>query len=489
MLSFESHGIYATGVDKTRAEIINGQAPKRKIIVAVIDSGVEIDHDDLKESIWTNADEIPDNGIDDDKNGYVDDIHGWNFLTDDLGNDINYQCMEATSVLRLARDIKENNGVYPSWLTNDLINEALRIYNDQVDEFKSMEMFNVFYTMVDTMFTRLIGKSDYTFEEVAAVNTSNEQALAFKGAIAELVKSGMTKADLVELAQVVYTSQNYHLNYDYKPRTEPKPGDQFYGNNHYEGSHSEHGTHVAGIIAANSTNNLGGRGVAFGCAEIMSIRAVPDGDESDIDVANAIRYAVDNGANVINMSFGKGLSPYKSIVDDAVKYAADHNVLLIHGAGNESDDNGKVANFPNRNYSFGGSCPSFIEVGANSSSAEKDLTASFSNYGLTSVDIFAPGVDIYSTVPDNGYKFLSGTSMASPVVAGVAAFIWAYNPDISAVELKSILMDSTTKLPKKKVLKPGGKKGKEKIKFDQLSITGGIVNAYAAMQLAQQRKG
>jgi cell wall-associated protease len=254
-----------------------------------------------------------------------------------------------------------------------------------------------------------------------------------------------------------------------------------YGNNDVKGTDDLHGTHVAGIIAADRTNNIGIKGIADN-VRIMVVRAVPNGDERDKDIANAIRYAVDNGAKIVNMSFGKGFSPEKEAVDKAVKYAEEKGVLLIHASGNDSDDNDTEPNFPDRYYKNGKEAKNWIEVGASSTGKDEHLIAPFSNYGKKTVDLFAPGVSIYSTVPGNQYQMEDGTSMACPVTVGVAALLMSYFPEFSMAEIREILLKSTRKFDNLKVEQP---RKKVMVEFSQLSITGGIVNAYDAVKLAQ----
>ncbi|MDW8297087.1 MAG: S8 family peptidase, partial [Raineya sp.] len=279
------------------------------------------------------------------------------------------------------------------------------------------------------------------------------------------------------------------LNPEFNPRkivgdNPKKLREKGYGNNDVKGPDAFHGTHVAGIIAANRENNLGIKGVANNVL-IMPIRAVPDGDERDKDVANAIFYAVDNGAHIINMSFGKGYSPNKKFVDEAVKYAESKGVLLVHAAGNDAKNLEVEPNFPNRYYADGGEAKNWLEIGASSWHNSNDkFVANFSNYGKTKVDVFAPGVDIYSTVPDkNTYKNASGTSMAAPTTSGVAALLMSYYPELTAVQVKEILMKSAIRY-EQDINKPG-EKG-EKVKLSDLCITGGIINAYEAIKLAEQ---
>jgi subtilisin family serine protease len=261
--------------------------------------------------------------------------------------------------------------------------------------------------------------------------------------------------------------------------------EKVYGNNDVEGPDAKHGTHVAGIIAANRQNEIGTKGIADN-VKIMSVRAVPNGDERDKDVANAIRYAADNGAQIINMSFGKGFSPHKDIVDKAVKYAESKGVLLIHAAGNDGDDLDQESNFPNKTFTAGGQAKTWLEIGASSWGADQNFVGSFSNYGRKSVDLFAPGVQIYSTTPNDNYENLQGTSMAAPATSGVAAIIMSYFPELSAEQVKEVLRQSTRKFDGLKVNKPGSK---DAIPFNQLSSSGGMVNAYEAVKLAMTMHG
>jgi cell wall-associated protease len=282
----------------------------------------------------------------------------------------------------------------------------------------------------------------------------------------------------------------YHLNVDFDPR--PIVGDDYnnpdqhnYGNNDVEGPDAEHGTHVSGIIGAVRHNGLGMDGVAND-VQIMVLRVVPDGDERDKDVANGIRYAADHGAKVINMSFGKPYSKNKRVVDEAVKYAMSKDVLLVHAAGNDGEDLDDSSNVdvPSPYYADGsGVAGAWITVGATTWVDDTSLVAGFSNYGKTRVDVFAPGAQIYSSVPGSKYTFLSGTSMATPVVTGLAALIREYYPKLTATDVKEIIMRS--------VVKPGhpvviGKDDTRKVvDLADISVSGGIVNAYQALQMAE----
>jgi cell wall-associated protease len=286
------------------------------------------------------------------------------------------------------------------------------------------------------------------------------------------------------------TAVEYGYNLEFNSRSivgdDPKNlYEKGYGNNDVEGPDARHGTHVAGIIGANRKNEIGIKGIADN-VRIMSVRAVPNGDERDKDIANAILYAVDNGAQIINMSFGKSFSPHKEVVDKAVKYAESKGVLIIHAAGNDGDDLDKESNYPTKVLKNGVESKTWLEIGASSWGADGNFVGSFSNYGKKSVDLFAPGVQIYSTVPNNNYEDLQGTSMACPATAGVAALIMSYFPDLTADQVKNILTESTRKFDGLKVTKPGSA---DEVPFSQLSATGGLVNAYEAVRLAEKTKG
>jgi subtilisin family serine protease len=311
-----------------------------------------------------------------------------------------------------------------------------------------------------------------------------------------LTTADALRADIEASYDEAANSSRDELDYRFNPDLDSRKiiGDNYedqteccYGNNNVRGGFAFHGTHVAGIVGA-LWNEKGSRGVAQHVM-LMPVRTVPNGDEYDKDVANAIRYAVDNGADVINMSFGKGQPWNKKVVDDAVRYAQKNDVLLVHGAGNDGANNDEVDNFPNPIYED--AClgkkfaDNWIEVGATSYEEDEQSIAPFSNYGKEQVDLFAPGMMIYSAAPDNQYDYAQGTSMASPVVAGVAAIIRAYFPSLKAHEVKEILMDSVEPL-NDKVMRPGDM---EMVPGSELSRSGGVVNAYQAFILAQQRTG
>lgn len=503
--------------NETYETLLNGKQGQT-VVVAVIDSGVDIEHEDLVDNVWVNSDEIPNNGIDDDKNGYIDDVHGWNFLGNADGTNVNGETLEVTRLYASLR------GKYAdadrSKLTKDQQKEYDKFlkYKEEVEKKRSEAQNNLSsiemqVSMVGGIFDRMIqeyGNIELTNEFVDT--TSLQVPDQFKNAIKEMIEQysaeNGTAPDFESIKDIVmdemsagldyYTSQaNYHYNPDFKSReiigdNYRDQNERYYGNNDVEGPDAHHGTHVAGIIGAVRSNNIGMDGVASN-VKIMSIRTVPDGDEHDKDVANAIRYAVDNGASIINMSFGKGYAWNKDVVDDAVRHAEKNDVLLVHAAGNSAQNNDSTDNFPNDKYRKAKGflfwkkkhVKTWLEVGALSYKTGEDSPASFSNYGSENVDIFAPGVFIYATTPDDNYAPLQGTSMASPVVAGVAAILRSYFPGLTAKQVKEIIMETGT--PNNiKVKKPGSD---SLVNFSDLSVTGSVINVNKAVQKAALTKG
>ena len=484
-------------LNKAYEEVLKGRTPQ-EIVVAVIDGGIDIEHEDLDGVIWTNPGEIPDNNQDDDGNGYVDDIHGWNFIGGPDGSHVDGETLELT------REYARLKPKYEEAKPDDLSKKELAEYayfkelegkfEEEQSEaemgFNNTLQYFFIFMRGKQMAERELGDKAFTAENLQTLEPKNDTLKEIKPFMVSLLEQGATVERLQSDLEYFQDKMEYHYNVegDFREIVKDNPNDpneQYYGNNDVEGPDADHGTHVAGIIAAERGNNLGMDGVA-NSVKIMALRAVPNGDERDKDIANAIRYAVDNGAKIINMSFGKDFSPNKSVVDAAVKYAQKNKVLLIHAAGNEGKDIDVGDNFPTKSLkkAHGGKyAKNWIEVGANSWGRGGRFVANFSNYGDRTVDVFAPGVDIYSTIPDSKYDKYDGTSMASPVVAGVAAVIWSYFPKLKYKQVKQIILESASRHPGKQVQIPGGS---EKVDFDELSITGGIVNLYEAVKMAEE---
>ncbi len=493
---------YMPGMSTEKAyKTILKDLPAHDVIVAVVDAGIDINHPDLKEVIWTNEDEIPGNGIDDDKNGFVDDIHGWNFLGSKDGKMAGPEQLEATRIVAKYRDqFKDKTIADIPGEKQELYKMYQRAEKDlaaQLQKAKRLEARYNFLTKIAEKNYEILKKAlktdTLTKEKVEALKTTDPKVIKAK----QTYLGGLNEESLKDFKNYVDTQLKYNLNVNFNGRIQGDNPDDItdtdYGNPNVIPPHKDelHGTHVAGIIGQLRHNGIGGDGVADH-VKIMSVRAVPDGDEYDKDIALAFKYAVDNGAKVINTSFGKYYSPHKDWVWNAIKYAADHDVLIVNAAGNEGKDMDKYGD--KISYPNDGDIPgkeisdNFLNVGAMGPNYGADMVASFSNYGKNTVDVFSPGMAIYATVPYGEYRFLQGTSMASPDVAGVAAVIRSRFPELSAAEVKKIIMDSAVQ-PQVLVIKPqeGKYEGKpELVPFESLSKSGGIVNLYNALLLAKQ---
>jgi subtilisin family serine protease len=515
MLDKNATGYYGLSIDKAYDFVQSKHLKSKTVIVAVIDSGVDTTHEDLKAVLWHNPGEIPGNGIDDDKNGYVDDVYGWNFLGGRDGKNVEQDSYEAARVYHSLKSKWEGKDGKTMKLSEDQLAEFLMWKRSEEEitggDSKSSSLEVIFLRKAfsgclknDTILRKAMGKEKYTGKELGDFEPKDADAKKAKAALYGL----MAGNDALETTNQEFLDGfgEYVDGEEKKSEASTTPpknyrdeivkdnysdfNDKFYGNPDVLASNKSamHGTHVSGIIGASRKNGLGMDGIADN-VKIMMVRAVPDGDEHDKDIALAIRYAVDNGAQVINMSFGKSYSPEKKWVDDAVRYAASKGVLMVHAAGNDAKNLDTSYNFPTPLFLDGTRPDNWITVGASGPKNDEKgngLTASFSNYGKKEVDVFAPGVKVYSSVPGgNQYQSLGGTSMASPVVAGLAAFLLEYYPALSARQLKMIIEKSSAKLIDK-VKTPGTG---DEVTFADISKSGGLVNAYEAIKLASTIKG
>ncbi|MEG0930691.1 S8 family serine peptidase [Algoriella sp.] len=496
--SLEESGVYGVNTQKAIQFLESKKRKPSALIVGVLDSGVEITHPDLKDNIWINKKEVAGNGKDDDKNGYVDDVNGWNFIGGKDGKNVSGDTLELTRLFVKYKDLFETSKDATTNKTKFASEyaEYQKIkdqYENKLAEAKQgaaqygqlKEIFSVAFPAIEKEWgdRALIESNLMSFQPKSK---EAQQGMMLFGMVPKEEWEGKSMKDFLKenLDQVNEGDKYYkeqveiNLNTELDPR--PIVGDnyadkteRFYGNNDVDGPDALHGTHVSGIIAAKAGNGIGMDGIAGnGYVKIMSVRTVPNGDERDKDVANAIKYAADNGAKILNMSFGKAYSPDKQIVWDAFKYAEKKGLLLIKAAGNDNENVDTENNFPTIFNEKGDAIVNnVITVGANTMDVNV-LKSGFSNFGKKSVDVFAPGSDIYSTVPkkDGEYKNLDGTSMASPVVAGVAALVWAHYPKLSALDIKKILMESVNTNPQ----------------LADISVTGGVVDAYKAVQLAEK---
>lgn len=499
----EQDSLPGMSVEKAYTEILNDYDGGETVIVGVVDAGTDIEHEDLKNMLWTNEDEVAGNNIDDDDNGYVDDVHGWNFLGKLVNENLEY--------VRILRKLEPE---FKGKSESDIAaadKEDFELYQKAKEEFDSeFDNTSQQLTYYENLKSKLqeasetvkesMGKEELTLENVKNFEPSGQEEQKSKSVLMQLMQREPDLSKIMDqLGSGIDHFQDkldYNLNEDFVGR--PKIGDdeddlsdRDYGNANVMGPEADkenilHGTHVAGIIGAERNNEIGMNGVAEN-VEIMAVRAVPNGDEYDKDIALAIRYAVDNGAKVINTSFGKYYSTHPDWVMDAISYAADHDVLIVNAAGNESKDIDRDENhvYPNDRMSSktGEIADNFISVGALNYQYGEQMVATFSNYGKNEVDVFAPGTQIWSTTPNDEYEFLQGTSMAAPEVAGVAAVLRSVYPKLSAAQVKKVLMKSGLSSSEK--VRVGGNEGDLKA-FDELSTSGKMVNLYNALIMASK---
>jgi cell wall-associated protease len=550
-LDLVKDGYFGISTEKAYNELLQHKKPKESIIVAVIDGGVETKHEDLKHVLWTNKKEIPGNGIDDDGNGYIDDIHGWNFIGSKKGN-LAYDNLE---LIRIYRKLQPKyRSTIKSTVLDSTEKEEFALYTKVTAEFgkkyddahQTFAVISIINKMLDSV-GKINHKAIPSLEDLERYKADSEEEEQCKKIIRRGAKDSGSMEKFHKEMKDAYKQYDVMLRYNLNPKYDQRAelvGDdysnaeeRYYGNNDVMGPNADHGSHVSGIIGGKRGNGIGINGVADH-VRIMCIRVVPEGDERDKDVANGIRYAVDNGARVINMSFGKGFKWAKDVVDEAVKYAEKKGVLLVHAAGNDNNNNDVEENYPTKYYDspeavaykkahkkaevnpmtfkpgqnqmqgngMGRNYPApavkvildttkfnlphannWIEVGASAYKNDASLKASFSNYGKHMVDVFAPGFMIKSTVPESKYEEFDGTSMAAPVVSGLAALILSYYPELKAQEVRAIIMQSVVK-PEQKVRRENEKGETERVTFKELCVSGGIVNAYQALKLAETYK-
>ena len=545
-------GYFGISTEKAYTELLKNKKPRKQVVVAVIDGGIDIQHEDLKDIIWTNPKEIAGNGKDDDGNGYVDDVHGWNFIGSKKG-DLAYDNLE------LVRIYKKLNPKYAATIKSTVLDSAEKV--EYALYTKVSAEFGQKYDDADQNY-RYLFAINKVLDSVALVNKKKMPSLEdiekyvpddeMEEGVKKIIRSGSRKSGGFEKfykeMKEAYKQYDIMIKYNLNPKYDERAtlvgdnyGDskeRFYGNNDVTGPNADHGSHVSGIIGAIRNNGIGINGISDHVI-IMPIRVVPEGDERDKDVANGIRYAVDNGAQIISMSFGKGYKWDKVAVDGAVKYAEQKGVLLVHAAGNDNLNVDLQENYPNKYFegkelaafrkavekskrftlpvvpldSRGGQyrraperidlkglevknaksidslrvlipyAKNWIEVGASSYKDDDDLKASFSNYGKHSVDVFAPGFMIKSTTAGSKYDEFDGTSMAAPVVSGLAALVLSYYPELTPIELRDIIIKSVVKVPHKVKYK-NEKDESIKSLFSEICVSGGIVNVYNALKAA-----
>lgn len=513
---YVSDGIPGISLEKWYHE--NKTKKNNSIIVALIDTQIDLKHEDLQGQFWTNSKEIPDNNIDDDHNGYIDDIQGWSFTGTKNNGYVVWSNYEYVRILRDWGPLYQNK-------TEDQISQ--KEINDYKEYLKAAEMFrkkdsyyknwlkslnynvSVFPLVKDTL-KYFFPKEDYTYQQLDSmykIHKINDKSYIQRrndkdkdlGALIdymminletnqktlEAIKDKQTQIDSV-------VNKNLNINYNERLSIGDNPSilEKGYGNNNISNTKEgyrliqNHSTMMAGVIGGNKNNTLGVKGILQN-VKFMPLNISPSGDEHDKDIAMAVYYAVDNGAKIINMPLGKEFSLHKQWIIDAFKYAEKQNVLIVHSAGNSGLDIDKNPVYPNDtsldiNVEF---CNNFITVGSTNHILNDKFVSNYSNYGKENVDLFAPGEEIYTTAAGNSYKVDSGTSLSTPMVSGTAALIWTYYPTLTAKEVKEIILNSGTSYDLEVII-PGTKD--KKIKFSELSKSGKVLNTYNAMILAKK---
>jgi cell wall-associated protease len=480
-LDYDTDQVLGIGSERAIRELLAGRQPQREVIVAVIDGGVDTAHTYLRSRLWKNSREVAGNGQDDDRNGYIDDALGWNYMVTPTGGAVGAETFEITRLYAACRGGAAGRGIpRPSAGGCDSVAKKYREKSAEVNgtlaQIRGIERV---LSQVTAALQPVVG-APLTRAKVQSFTPANAQQEQAKRTWLELDANGLGTEAIADAKKAYENQATFGLDTAYFPRAVNASGSP-----DVMGPDASHGTHVAGIIGAERNPAHAMMGIAPN-VRIMAVRAVPDGDERDEDVARAIRYAVDNGAHVINMSFGKGYSPGKAMVDSAVRYADDKGVLLVHAAGNDGENNDVVPSYPTPALSNNTRARLWLEVGASSWKGTGRLATSFSNYGKQQVDLFAPGEDILSTVPGGGVKREDGTSMAAPVVSGVAALLLTYFPKLTAADVRDIILQSVRTFPNAMVALPGGEG--QQVPFAALSRTGGLVDAFAAVKLALQRE-
>lgn len=472
-LDLDADRIFGVSADKAYRKL--GTKKGVKVIVAIIDGGVDTTHEALKGKFWTNSLEIPGNQIDDDKNGYIDDIHGWNFLGSTKGS-FQFDNFDLIRQLRWAKE-KSDTSAETKELKQQVNDKRAAVQDLLNKATRERELLNEIISHIGKTIPSENDFRNYRYK-------SFEQERFLVKLVRELKRIDLNTftENLSKVADGYKEQLKYWLNLDYNPRAGNDFLQPYYGNADVMGTLSYHATHVAGIIAGTEIGSSHGvKGISRN-VQIMILRTIGTGDILDTEMAKAIRYATDNGAKVINISAGKRTSTNSDVIDKAVQYAMQKDVLIVHGCGNESMNLQQQRYYPRKDYQTGGRAMAWLEVGGADQINDESLLSLSSNYGKTVVDVFAPGVNIYSCVPDNRYAYLTGTSMATPVVSAVAAVIRSYYPKLSAETVKNIIMESVKKVKHSVKTLEG-----TLIPFTETCATGGIVNLYDALELATKK--
>ena len=504
----EKEGVHGVSLFKAQQLLIESKLKPTPIVIAILDGGIDTNHHQIRPLLWNNPKEIPGNQIDDDKNGYIDDIHGWNFLGNATGQNVDKASDEKSRIYhRYKNEFKQEEldsvnwdakkkSTYTSWRQAAA---EIVFTEEDADNLAFIKMAKNAVVKMGFILIREMEDSNFTAEKLETYQPigkiTADTKISYLRTLQALGIDRMNGHQSIvdDLNEYIAGKEKAAISLETPPEDIRKLiikdryedlKDQYYGNNNITGPNAKHGTHVAGL-AAGIIDTIFTKSNFNNPIKLMGVRVVPDGDEYDKDIALGIRYAVNNGAKIINMSFGKSFSPEQAWVDSAIRYAASKDVLIIHSAGNESYDLNNKTVYPSPySSSFNNKASNMITVGASSDPIiAESLLTDFSNYGNQIVDLFSPGNKIYSSLPNQTYGFTNGTSMSAPILSHIAAIVRAYFPKLSAIEVKAILLQSCWKPEDENSIFPIPQKDQSK-KLKELSAEGGIINAALCIQNA-----
>ncbi|MBG7630454.1 MAG: S8 family serine peptidase [Bacteroidetes bacterium] len=495
---YESDGVPGISLDKLYDELIKNQKGKQ-IIVAIIDTEIDINHEDLKDFIWINNDEQPNNGVDDDNNGYVDDVNGWNFIGNKNGG--NLICSNFSYTRKLKELIPIFKGKTKEEVGNDTLN--FKIYQRALmdhqnmkrqlkEDYEYVEFLNTGFPRSKKLLDSIFRGSTYTINQLDSLYTIFKKQDSIKAAdiyfMIDFLNFDMHGyADNLAYESNLIEKYSNNISFDDRAIIGDNVNDiedRDYGSPFITNSLKEftHGSIVSGVLAAHRTNNKGVRGITNTVKLMPLCIQAKFGAETDKDLALSIKYAVENGAQVINISANRTYELHNEWVQQALLYAEEQNVLVVKGAGNSETDIDKIITYPNKNTKDH-VLNNFIVVGATGMELNSNFKPVWANYGRKTVDFYAPGESILTTTPFDSYKVDSGSSLSTAITSGVAALLLSYYPDLKVSEIRQILMESATRYDLDIELDYDSN---TTVPFSKLSNSGGVLNAFNAFVLAEK---
>lgn len=523
--SFGEDGVYGAEVNKAY-EFLKGKKVKKRPVVALIGTGLDVEHEDLKQAIWVNPGEQAD-GKDRDKNGFIDDINGWNFLGGKNGQVMERLIQEGDrEFLRLKdkyADYITSNGEFFKIIDGKRVKVSAPENLSEYSYYKNVVMpesqlariyggWNMAYVIAEygqkfkeDLRAKFPGQritlqefqtcydpnapqdtlSDVTFTLIATafqLYKTDDLDFVYK----TFVETGVARGK--ESYEEALKAYGYDGRKDIVGDDYLNINDNKYGNNVLLTSDAGLGTMQGGIIGGKRGNGLGNDGI-MDEAEIMALRVTASGGEPYIkDMVLAIRYAADHGVDIIVLPQQNTLYPdgQKEWMIEALRYAESKGILVIVPAWELSQDLAKQTFYPNRRMTGDKELTNLMVISSSDKEGNPSLNA---NYGAKELDLFAPGINIYSAYTGDTYQIGSGVGLASASVAGVAALIKAYYPHLTGSQIRDILLESVTSrkgVEVEKGIEVDGKQTQDLFLFDDLCLSGGILNAYQAIMAADK---